>query len=49
MGWSDNYNQLLSQQRAKTVRDWLAAHNYVATTTTIQGFGKTKPVAPIRI
>lgn len=43
---SDNYNQLLSQQRAKTVRDWLAGHNYVAATTTTQGFGKTKPVAP---
>ena len=43
---SDNYNQLLSEQRARAVRDWLAAHHYIATTTPIQGFGKKNPVAP---
>jgi len=43
---SDNYNQLLSQQRARAVRDWLAAHHYLAANTPIQGFGKKNPVAP---
>jgi len=43
---SDNYNQLLSEQRAGAVRDWLAAHHYIAATTPIQGFGKKDPVAP---
>jgi len=46
---SDNYNQLLSEQRARAVRDWLAAHHYIdyiAATTPIQGFGKKDPAAP---
>jgi len=43
---SDAYNQLLSEQRARAVRDWLAAHHFVAATTPIQGFGKKNPVAP---
>ncbi|MGD0791290.1 MAG: OmpA family protein [Terriglobales bacterium] len=43
---SDGYNQLLSEQRARAVRDWLAAHHYIAATTPIQGFGKRDPVAP---
>jgi outer membrane protein OmpA-like peptidoglycan-associated protein len=43
---SDVYNQLLSEQRARTVRDWLAAHHYIAATTPTQGFGKKDPVAP---
>ena len=43
---SDNYNQLLSEQRARAVRDWLAAHHFLAASTPIQGFGKKNPVAP---
>ena len=43
---SDGYNQLLSEQRARAVRDWLAAHHFIAATTPIQGFGKKNPVAP---
>jgi outer membrane protein OmpA-like peptidoglycan-associated protein len=41
-----DYNQRLSEQRARTVRDWLAARGYVPATTTIKGYGKDKPVAP---
>jgi outer membrane protein OmpA-like peptidoglycan-associated protein len=40
---SDNYNDLLSEQRARAVRDWLASHHYVPATTPIQGFGKKEP------
>ena len=43
---SDAYNIKLSQARATTVRDWLAAHGTIPGTTPIRGFGKTKPVAP---
>jgi outer membrane protein OmpA-like peptidoglycan-associated protein len=43
---SDRYNQVLSEQRARSVRDWLAAHHYLAAATPIQGFGKQNPVAP---
>jgi outer membrane protein OmpA-like peptidoglycan-associated protein len=43
---SDAYNQALSEQRARSVRDWLAAHGYVKASTTIEGYGKQHPVAP---
>jgi fibro-slime domain-containing protein len=43
---SDAYNVALSEQRARSVRDWLAAHGYVKASTPIQGFGKEDPVAP---
>ncbi len=43
---SEKYNQLLSEQRARSVRDWLAAHHYLAAGTPIKGFGKQNPVAP---
>jgi fibro-slime domain-containing protein len=43
---SDSYNQPLSERRARAVRDWLAAHGYVKSSTTIQGFGKQHPIAP---
>ena len=43
---SDAYNLQLSEQRAATVRDWLAAHGYVPATTPIKGYGKADPVAP---
>jgi outer membrane protein OmpA-like peptidoglycan-associated protein len=36
----------LSEARATTVRDWLAAHGTIPSATPIKGFGKTKPVAP---
>jgi outer membrane protein OmpA-like peptidoglycan-associated protein len=43
---SERYNQVLSEQRARSVRDWLAAHHYLAATTPVQGLGKRDPVAP---
>jgi outer membrane protein OmpA-like peptidoglycan-associated protein len=43
---SDAANQVLSEKRATTVRDWLVAHHFVPAGTPIKGFGKTKPVAP---
>lgn len=42
---SDQYNQRLSDQRAESVRRWLAA-NGVITRMTARGWGKSKPVAP---
>jgi len=41
-----DYNMVLSQNRATAVRDWLAAHGYVAADSAIRGFGKTRPIAP---
>ena len=38
-------NQLLSQQRADSVRAWLIAHGIAADRLTAKGFGDTKPVA----
>jgi outer membrane protein OmpA-like peptidoglycan-associated protein len=43
---SDSYNMKLSEARATTVRNWLAAHGTMPATTPIKGFGKTMPVAP---
>jgi len=43
---SDRYNQVLSEQRAGSVRTWLAKHGYVPASTPIQGLGKRDPVAP---
>jgi outer membrane protein OmpA-like peptidoglycan-associated protein len=43
---SDAYNLKLSEARATTVRDWLAARSLIPTATPIKGFGKTSPVAP---
>lgn len=43
---SDSYNMKLSEARAATIRDWLAAHNVVPAATPIKGYGKTKPLAP---
>ena len=42
---SDAYNQKLSEARAKSVRDWLAEHQFVPATLAIKGYGKTRPVA----
>jgi len=43
---TDAYNKVLSLQRARSVRDWLAAHHYALASTPIQGLGKQSPVAP---
>jgi len=39
-------NQLLSQNRAKAVYDYLIAHGIVNTRLSFKGYGDTKPVAP---
>lgn len=43
---TDAYNQTLSEKRAQTVKDWLAARGALPVTTPIQGWGKRRPVAP---
>jgi outer membrane protein OmpA-like peptidoglycan-associated protein len=43
---SDTYNEKLSESRARTVRDWLAAHHFIPTDSAIKGYGKKRPVAP---
>jgi outer membrane protein OmpA-like peptidoglycan-associated protein len=43
---SDSYNIRLSEARAITVRDWLAAHGFVPPATPVKAYGKTKSVAP---
>ncbi|MBV9333362.1 MAG: OmpA family protein [Candidatus Eremiobacteraeota bacterium] len=43
---SAEYNMTLSEERAKTVRDWLAAHGDVPASTPYAGYGKSNPVAP---
>jgi len=42
---NDQYNQKLSERRADSVRNWLAAHG-VGAAITIRGWGKSRPVAP---
>ena len=42
---SDVMNQQLSEQRAGSVRDYLAKENIPSASMTSQGFGKTQPVA----
>jgi len=42
---SDAMNQQLSEQRANSVRDYLAKETIPASSMTSQGFGKTQPVA----
>lgn len=43
---SESYNMTLSEERAKTVRDWLASHGYIPASTPYAGHGKADPVAP---
>lgn len=43
---ADDYNQTLSEKRARTVKDWLVAKGAVAAATPIHGWGERKPVAP---
>ena len=42
---TDALNQTLSEQRAGSVRDYLAQESIPASSMTAQGFGKTQPVA----
>ncbi len=42
----DAYNQQLSENRASSVRDYLATQGIPGASMTAQGFGKTQPVAP---
>jgi outer membrane protein OmpA-like peptidoglycan-associated protein len=42
----DSYNQQLSENRARSVRDYLATQGIPGASMTAQGFGKTQPVAP---
>ncbi len=42
---SDAYNRTLSEERARTVMDWLVKHGTPAARLTAQGYGKTRPVA----
>lgn len=43
----DSYNQALSERRARAVDDWLTARGFLkASATSIQGYGKSKPLAP---
>src|SRR5262249_11604824 len=41
----DEFNQQLSERRAESVRDFLAAQAVPASSITAKGFGKTQPVA----
>ncbi len=40
------YNVALSDARARSVRDWLAAHHYVSQELPTKGYGAARPVAP---
>ncbi len=42
---SDEYNQDLSERRAKTVRDYLVSKGVAPSRLTSQGFGETQPLA----
>ncbi len=43
---SADYNQRLSVDRARSVKTWLVANQFVPESATIRGYGKDKPVAP---
>jgi outer membrane protein OmpA-like peptidoglycan-associated protein len=43
---SDEFNQLLSEKRAATVRDYLVSQGIPMNSVVARGFGKTQPVAP---
>lgn len=42
---SDDYNLTLSERRAKSVADWLAAHGIERNRLAAKGYGESKPVA----
>lgn len=41
----DNYNQMLSEQRAASVRSFLIEHGIEADAITSRGYGETRPKA----
>src|SRR6202000_2288040 len=41
----DDYNQKLSEARAKSVLAWLTQHGIAAERLSFKGYGKTRPVA----
>jgi outer membrane protein OmpA-like peptidoglycan-associated protein len=43
---ADDYNQRLSEERASSVKSYLASHGTPASRLTIVGWGERKPVAP---
>jgi outer membrane protein OmpA-like peptidoglycan-associated protein len=43
---ADDYNQTLSEKRARTVKDWLVARGALPASTPTAGWGERKPVAP---
>ena len=43
---TDNYNMILSNNRAKSVYDYIIASGISDTRLSYQGFGESKPVAP---
>lgn len=43
---ADDYNQTLSERRARTVKDWLVAHGALPESARTQGWGERRPVAP---
>ena len=42
---NDNYNQTLSEARAKSVVAWFSQHGVAAERLTAKGYGKSKPIA----
>jgi len=44
-----SYNQQLSEARAETVKAWLVKRDFISVSTSIKGYGKTRPTAPNRI
>jgi outer membrane protein OmpA-like peptidoglycan-associated protein len=42
---TDDYNQVLSEHRATSVRDYLTGAGIPSDSVTSRGFGKTQPVA----
>lgn len=42
---TEEYNQALSERRAKSVRDYLVAHGVAASRLTSRGYGESQPVA----
>lgn len=43
---TDVYNQSLSERRAERVKNWMVQNHYIPASTTMEGFGKKRPVAP---
>ena len=42
----DDYNQKLSERRAKSVKAWLSERQFLPAATGVIGYGEKKPVAP---